>query len=309
MELAVIILNWNAHGDTIRCVHHISAWKRLRPTIWVVDNASANGSAEIIARECPDIRLVRNSANLGFAGGNNRGIAQSLSAGDMPILLLNNDASIEEEDVIHLLDTLQSEEQIGLVGPLLFDADAPHRLLAAGAKDPSLHHHSHVLDLTEGETVRVVECIPGTAILGRAEVFRTVGLLDEDFFFGSEIADLCLQAREHGYLSAVDTRARAFHALGRSSDFRDTLYTYYIIRNRFLLIRKFHSRWKALFYGFWTLYSVALSLKVRLGGKQHTARAIDLGLIDGLRGRFDGQNERVLSTYVGLATPDQEGHP
>jgi GT2 family glycosyltransferase len=133
--------------------------------------------------------------------------------------------------------------------------------------------------------------------------------LDEDFFFGSEIADLCLQAREHGYLSAVDTRARAFHALGRSSDFRDTLYTYYIIRNRFLLIRKFHSRWKALFYGFWTLYSLALSLKVRLGGKQHTARAIDLGLIDGLRGRFGGQNERVLSTCVGLAVPDQEGRP
>jgi GT2 family glycosyltransferase len=301
MELAIIILNWNAAADTVRCVRNVASWKRLQPAILVVDNGSADGSCEVIARECPEVHLIRNSTNLGFAGGNNRGIVEALSVGDAPILLLNNDAWIEENDVIRLLETLQANEQVGLIGPLLFDAGQRDRLLAAGSKDPSRHHHSHNPELPAGGPVHIVECVPGTVILGRAEVFRTVGLLDKDYFFASEVADLCLRARQHGYLSAVDTRARAFHDLGRSSKLRETLHSYYIIRNRFLLIRKFHRKWRVLFYGFWTLYSLALSIKVQLNGHLPAARAVRLGLFDGLRGQFGDQNERVLAITFGAA--------
>ncbi len=301
MELAVVILNWNAAADTIRCVRHVISWEHLKPRVWVVDNASTNGSTELISRECPDVHLIRNSANLGFAGGNNRAILEAISTGDAPILLLNNDAFVAEADIIRLLETLQSNERIGFIGPLLFDAEEEDRLLAAGGRDPARHHHSHILELTDGEPVRVVECVPGTIVMVRAEVFRKVGLLDEAYFFGSEVADLCMQASQHGYLSAIDTRARAFHSLSRSSQLRDTLHTYYIIRNRFLLIRKFHRTWRVLFYGFWTLYSLALSLKVQLSGKLATARAVRLGLLDGLRGRFGGQNERVLAVSADVS--------
>jgi GT2 family glycosyltransferase len=301
MELAIIILNWNAADDTIRCVRRITPWQRLRPTIWVVDNASTDNSVHTIERECPEVHLIRNSANLGFAGGNNRGITQALSSATegTPILLLNNDAWIEETDVITLLETLRGNEQIGIIGPLLFDAERRERLLAAGSKDPALHHHSHNYRLPVGGPVHIVECVPGTVIVGRAKVFHRVGLLDEDYFFGSEVADLCLRARQHGYLSAIDTRAKAFHDLGRSSVLRETLHAYYIVRNRFLLIRRFHQKWRVLFYGFWTLYSVALSAKVQLSGKRSTVRAIRLGLLDGLQGRFGGQNERVLAAVSG----------
>jgi GT2 family glycosyltransferase len=293
MELAIIILNWNAAADTIRCVRNIVSWKRLQPTVFVVDNASADDS-QVILREY-QVRLICNSTNLGFAGANNRGIEEALSSGGAPILLLNNDAWIEEDDVVRLLETLQANRQIGLVGPLLFDARQKDKLLAAGSKDPAWHHHSHIGELPSDGPVQIVECVPGTVIMARAEVFRAVGFLDEDYFFGSEVADLCLRARQHGYLSAIDTRARAFHDPRRSHQFRDTLYTYYIIRNRFLLIRKFHRKWQVLLYCFWTLYSLALSIKVRLSGKPSTARAICLGLGDGLRGRWGGQNERVLT--------------
>jgi GT2 family glycosyltransferase len=295
MELAVIILNWNAAADTIRCAQYVGKWERLRPGIWIVDNASTDNSAELILRECPYVRLIRNPTNLGFAGGNNRGIAESLAESSTSILLLNNDAFIEEDDVTLLVDTLRADDRIGFVGPLLFDADKKDRLLAAGGRDPVRHHHSHILKLTPGEPIRVVEYVPGTVVLGRADLFRTVGFLDEDYFFTMEVADLCVRARQRGYLSVVDARARAFHALSRSSSLRETLHAYYIIRNRFLFIRRFYARQKVLFYGFWTLYSLALSLKVRLTGKPAAARAIWMGLVDGLRGRFGGQNERVLS--------------
>lgn len=297
MELAIVILNWNAAADTVCCVRNVASWKRLQATILVVDNGSADDNCEIIARECPEARLIRNSTNLGFAGGNNRGIVEALSLfeeKDAPILLLNNDAWVEQDDVIRLLETLQANKQIGLVGPLLFDAHQKGRLLAAGSKNPARHHRSHNLELPANGPVHIVECVPGTVILGRAQVFRTVGLLDNDYFFASEVADLCLRARQHGYLSAIDTRAHAFHDLERSSKLRETLHTYYIIRNRFLLIRKFHRKWQVLFYGFWILYSLALSIKVQLNDNLPAARAIRLGLFDGLRGRFGDQNERVL---------------
>jgi GT2 family glycosyltransferase len=299
MELAIVILNWNAAADTVRCVREIFSWQRLRPTVWVVDNASTDDSLQMISRECPQIHLVRNSTNLGYAGGNNRGILGALSMGDAPILLLNNDAWVEESDVVRLLETLQANEHIGIIGPLLFDAEQKDRLIAAGSKNPALHHHSHNTRLPTDKPVQIVECVPGTVVVGRAKVFLEVGLLDVGYFYSSEVADLCLRASQHGYLSAIDTRARAFHHLGRSSEFRDTLYTYYIIRNRFLLIRKFHQKWKLLFYGFWTLYSLALSVTVLLNGEIATARAVRLGLIDGLQGRFGGQNKRVLALTVG----------
>lgn len=295
MELSIIILNWNAAADTIRCIRSIDAWKHLRPAIWVVDNGSTDGSTQVIAHECPNVHLICSPTNLGFAGGNNRGIVEALAAGDAPILLLNNDAFIEEEDVVRLLKTLEADEQIGFVGSLLLDADHKDQLLAVGGKNPVLHHHTHIDKVPGGEPVCIVEYVPGTVILVRAQVFRTVGLLDEDYFFSTEVADLCWRARQKGYHSVVDTRARAFHSLGRSSSLRDTLHTYYIIRNRFLFTRKYYRRGRIALDSFWTMYSLALAVKLVLSGKLATARAVRIGLLDGLHGRFGGQNERVLA--------------
>lgn len=295
MDLAVVILNWNAAADTVRCVREITAWERLEPIVLIVDNASTDNSISVITHQCPEARLVRNSVNLGFGGGNNRGIVESLSLGDAPILLLNNDASISENDVVRLLRSLKENDQVGFIAPLLFSDDKRDTLLAAGARNPAFHHHSHIREVPADGPVQIVDCVPGTVVLGRAEVFRQVGLLDESYFYGSEVVDLCLRARRAGYLSAIDARAQAYHDLDRSSAFRETLYPYYIVRNRFLLIRKFHHKRRLLLYGFWGLYSLALSAKERLEGNSPAARAIRLGLIDGLRGKFGNHNERVLA--------------
>jgi GT2 family glycosyltransferase len=295
MELTVVVLNWNAAKDTVNCVQQIVAWQHLNPAILVVDNASSDDSLKIIARECPTIQLISNAENLGFAGGTNRGISEALSVGNAPILLLNNDAFINEGDVIRLLETLEKNDKIGFIGPLLYDADKEDRLLSAGGKNPIKHHHTRILTLTPGEPVRSVEYVSGTAVIIRAEVFRRVGLLDEDYFFSTELADLCMRAREGGYRSAIDTRARAYHTISRSSGLRNTLYVYYIIRNRFIFIRNSPYRLKILFYIFWTTYSLMLSFKLYVSGKLATAQAVRIGLTDGLQGRYGGQNERVLS--------------
>jgi len=295
VDLIIILLNWNAAADTLRCLREISAWQALRPTVIVVDNASTDDSLARIAAEAAHVHLVCNETNLGFAGGNNRGLEAALALGEVPILLLNNDATISEADIATLLQVLAQRSEIGLIGPLLYDGQDKNRLLAAGSKDPSKHHHSHNHSLVNDDPVQIVECVPGTAIIGKAAVFRQAGLLDEAYFFSGEVADLCLRARQDGWLSAISHEARVYHTLERSSDFRSSLYPYYIIRNRFLLTRKFHQQLKIFFFAFWTLYSLALSLKVQATGQTSLAKAVRLGLIDGLQGRFGNQNERVLA--------------
>ena len=295
MDLAVIILNWNAADDTLRCINQVKAWQRLCPTTWVVDNASEDGSAEIIAQACPDVQLIRNSVNLGYAGGNNQALVKALAQSDAPLLLLNNDAVIDEDNVMKLLEILSVQPQIGFVGPLLFDTRQKDHLLTAGGQNIILHLSSHINQADTAETVKIVDYVPGTVMLGRAEAYRRIGLLDAAYFFSGELPDLAERARRQGILSAVNTEVRAYHAVDRSSKFRSTLYTYYIVRNRFLFIRKFGGPRKPFFYSFWMLYSLALALKVRFAGQRQTAKSVWLGLLDGLSGRFGGQNERILA--------------
>ena len=293
--VAVVILNWNAADDTINCLRGLTAFKHIQPQIWVVDNHSSDGSVDRLAAEYPHINLICSSTNLGYAAGNNRALVEIREQAIDLILLLNNDATIDEANLLRLVDALHSYPEIGIVGPMMFDADQPERLLNAGGQNPVLHLTSHVSFQAKYAPLQLVDYVPGTVMLARHEIFQKTGLLDEAYFFSAEIPDFCRRARHHGYLSAVVTQARAVHEVGRSSVFRESLYVYYIIRNRFRFIRKFYPRLKALLFGFWTIYSLALATKLQFDGKSYAVKAVLMGLGDGLRGRFGGQNERVLA--------------
>lgn len=293
-KIAVVILNWNAAEDTLDCIRNLAAFKRLQPKIWVVDNASSDGSADRIAAECPEVRLLLNPTNLGYAAGNNRALTDILAGGCELVLLLNNDAQIDETNLNRLVEAVQQYPEIGIAGPVMFDAEQPERLLNAGGQNPVLHLTSHVSRPAEHAPLQLVDYIPGTVMLARTEVFQKTGLLDEGYFFSGEIPDFCRRARQHGFLSATVTLSRAYHAVERSSAHRETLYIYYIIRNRFRFVRKFYPALRAGLLGFWTLYGLALATKLYLIGKTASAKAVMLGLTDGLRGRFGGQNEWVL---------------
>jgi GT2 family glycosyltransferase len=296
MSISVIVLNWNAAEDTLRCIRAVDTWRTLRPSLWIVDNASGDGSPDIIAREAPHVHLIRNATNQGFAGGNNRGIEAALRESQAPLLLLNNDAHIAESAVVTLLETLGAHPDIGFVGPLLFSESVPPQLLSAGGRSPIHHHHSHITAPPQTQAVFTVEYVPGTVLLINPAALKIAGLLNEDYFFTMEVAELCMRAARYGYRSAINPHAQATHALeARPSHLRKTLYAYYIIRNRFLLMRDIKPHPLPGFYIAWTLYSVALTLKLHVTGEKQAAQAIWLGLRDGLQGRFGGQNERVLA--------------
>lgn len=298
MDVAVVVLNWNAAADTIACLRPLLAWQKVRPFLIVVDNASQPADLAQIEQQLPTVHLIKNSENEGFSGGSNRGMAYALAQGDAPILLLNNDATIAETAVQQLSRTLDENPQIGLVVPQLLDENG--ELVAVGGKNPAFHLQTRVQGFATDAPVQEVETISGTAVLIRAEMLRQVGLLDERYFFSTEMADLSLRAKRHGFVCAVDRRATACHTVSRSAPLRNSLYVYYIVRNRLLFLAN-HYRWRLDLRAFWLAYTLALVLKLRLGGQPVTARAVWLALVDGVNGRFGGQNERVLAYCGGSA--------
>ncbi len=294
MLLDVVILNWNAPDDTLTCLHDLARWEATPLRLWAVDNASADDSVARIRTAFPHVAVLPSDRNLGFAGGNNLALRRALEAGATHILLLNNDATITESDLHRLMALLDAHPDLGILGPTLWDADAPERLLSAGGRDIVRHLVSHVRELPAEGEVRIVDYVPGACVLIRAAALRQVGLFDADYFFGGEMADLCARAHRAGWASAVAGDARALHRVARSSRLRAQLHIYYVLRNRFLFIRKFYRRTRWRWMLFWAGYGLYMAMLALAHRQPRRARAILLGVIDGWRGRYGGQNARVL---------------
>ncbi|MCX6992407.1 MAG: glycosyltransferase family 2 protein [Kiritimatiellaeota bacterium] len=323
MSLAVVILNWNQAAATIRCVEAVAAWTQVAPAIWVVDNASQDGSRDLIPKQCPRAQVLASDSNLGFAGGNNLALRQILSSRSDVVLLLNNDAVVAEDQVQHLMTELETHPRIGVVGPLLDERrglparSAPafakpalmgvgrlaqagqEKIFTAGGRDIARHlgtrHEYSSADLPAliaTHRLLDVDYVPGTVALVRAEVFRTVGLFDEDYFFSGEMADFCRRADAQGYASAICSRARAVHELGGGA--RSTLYRYYTLRNRFLYSRKFYSSRRVLYACLWSAVGLAMAARSLIQGRPAEARAAWHALRDGLAGRFGNRNELFM---------------
>jgi hypothetical protein len=295
MKLGVVVINWNALADSERCIREVLEWRlpgeAEPPSVWLVDNASDEpGVAELAAR-APAIRLVRSPINRGFGGANNLGISDALAARADAILLLNNDASLSGEALGRLVRTLRASPEIGVVGPSLWCGD---RLLSVGGRDVISHELTHVVPDRLPTGPVDVGYVPGTVALIRREVFEAIGMLDPDFFFSGELADFCLRARQAGFRCVVDPRARASHDIPRSADLRDTLHSYYVMRNRFLFVHKYAGAGRIRMYCVWIVRGARAALGALARGRLARARALALGLLDGVRGRFGGQNARVL---------------
>jgi hypothetical protein len=289
MNLAVVILNWNETEDTASCLRSVRAWSP-DASIWVVDNGSRPPGAEPIRSAFPDVHVISSPVNRGFAGGCNLGIKAAVKHGADAVLLLNNDATIDAAGVGALVATLAADPSVGIVGPLIRD-DTDH--FTAGGRDIAHHWVTHVRLQEPPPAVFDVDYVPGTIALVRTSLFETIGLLDEDYFFGGEMADLCLRARARGLRSVTEPAATGTHRLARSSGLRPVLHSYYIIRNRFLYLRKHHQGERARLSARWAARGFAAAIAAFGRGDRQRARAVALGVVDGLRGRFGGRNELI----------------
>lgn len=226
-HVTVIIVSFNTRAELLSCVGEAVAIPDA--DVVVIDNASSDGSADAVAAQFPEVRLIRNSKNVGFAPAVNQGMV----AGIGPyFLLLNSDTSGFATAIPKLADYLDSSADVGIVAPQLRHSDG--RLQPSGRDVPSRWDEAFwSLSLyrlmgkkgtdrffdpsRDYETTCDVEEVSGACFMTRREVLDRVGLLDAQFFFCFEDIDFCIRVRSAGYRVVYLANARLTHAWGLSA--------------------------------------------------------------------------------------------
>jgi GT2 family glycosyltransferase len=297
--LSVVVVCYGGEDLLRTCLRSIPArtGEKSVETI-VVDNASPDGTPDMVEREFPDMRLIRGEENLGFAAGNNR--ALRISRGDY-IMLLNPDAEIVPGTVEVCIDYLDAHASVSVVAPRILNPDGTLQFslrnfpTAANAIFEALLLHRLLPALTSrmAETVidpgyyeqeKAVEWASGAAFIARASTFAEIGGLDERYFLYSEETDWFTRLAEHGLDVVYLPNAVVIH---RSSDGRSPDLMCYSVTSRLLYAQTHLSRSSA------ALVRVVLGLGM-------LARLAAWSLI-AVSGR-DGARSRSRSYWVGLRT-------
>jgi GT2 family glycosyltransferase len=227
-DLSIVIVTFNARRDTLACLASVHAHPPARRwDLVVVDNRSADGTADAVAERWPDVRLIRLPENVGFARGNNIGI--KATAGRL-VLLLNSDTLVAEGQLETLCAALDGTPDTGAAGPGLID-DAGRQELSFGpmisplgevrqklrgsilARGPDILRRRIARDMRQR---RFVDWVSGACLLVRRDAAEQVGLLDERFFMYCEDVDFCAALRAAGYRILYVPQVEVTHLRGRS---------------------------------------------------------------------------------------------
>ncbi len=219
IDVSVCIANWNCRDMLRRCLESLHDQPQgIRLETIVVDNASTDGAADMVAEEFPEVHLVRNAANLGFSRANNQAAAQ---ARGRYLLFLNNDTVVPPDSLRRLFDYAEAHPQVGMIGPRLRDGEGKLQVsYRARPTVATLLHRTSLLRWTglfrpayrwyrrqdfDPESTREVETLMGAAMFMPRAVFREVGGWDEGYTFGVEDLDLSTRVgRSHALVYHPD---------------------------------------------------------------------------------------------------------
>lgn len=269
MDLALIVVSYNTRDLTRGCLTSAyAALERaaLKGAVWVVDNASTDGSAEMIRASFPEARLLESGENLGFGRGANLAL-EAIAASSAPprhVMILNPDTVVEPDALGRLVRTLDECPEAGVVGPRLSYADGSFQHSAF--RFPTLamlllefwplNHRLANSRLNGRYPRRLYEAgrpFPidhplGAAFVVRWEAARQVGFFDPAFFMYCEEVEWCLRLKRAGWGIYCEPRARIIHLEGRAThQFREAMLVE-LWRSRFILFGKHYPppyRWLA----------------------------------------------------------------
>jgi len=221
-RITVIIPHWNGWSILEPCLRSLAACTYSNLKIIVVDNASSDDSVALVNQNFPNVRVIENSRNLGFAGGCNVGLK---SAETDYFLILNNDTTHDPDCINQLVTQMESDSRIAAVQPKILSAQNPQIYDYAGgvgglmdvlAFPFALGRIFTTMEKDEGfyDIPRDIFWASGTALLLRASALEEVGLFDEDFFAHMEEIDLCWRLQNAGWRIVNAPAARVYHHSG-----------------------------------------------------------------------------------------------
>lgn len=236
-SVAIIIPNWNGSDVISQCLASLELLKHPADII-VVDNGSTDNSVEIIKSKHPKITLLEFADNAGFAGGVNRGIKYALEHNYSYVALFNNDAVAKKDWLSELVNQFDTNEKIGIVTGKLMRSDKIHIDSTGdfytiwGLPYPRGRNQKD-----EGQYNKVEEVFgaSGGASLYKAELFKDIGLFDEDFFAYYEDVDISFRAQMAGWKIVYTPKAIAYHAVGGTSSKMGDFTRFHSAKNFLLL--------------------------------------------------------------------------
>jgi hypothetical protein len=232
VELSIIIVNWNSAGLLRKCLESILSRSTIRDLeVLVIDNASYDGSAEMIAMEFPSVNFIQSEQNGGFAGANNLAFQQSRGKN---VLFLNPDTELVGDALRTMLSVLNARQDAGVVGPKLVNPDLSVQMDCMRAF-PSILNQLIDSSLTRkifgkfnfGGVKAVLEdrdnpveaeMLPGTCVMLRRDVFDQVGRFNERYFMYAEDVELSYRVKNVGRTNYYVASAVVIHHGGRSSE-------------------------------------------------------------------------------------------
>lgn len=239
MDTSIVIVNWNGARLLPACLDAVRAQTREPGEVIVVDNASTDDSLALLTTRYPEVRLLRYTKNLGFAGGMNAGIAASRGA---LVIALNNDAIPAPGWLAALVAPLETIPTLGSTMSTMVFAHAPERIAAAGI---AVYRNGLALDDLLGvplaalsSTLRPIFGPTGGAAAYRRAMLDDIGHFDEDFFLYLEDVDLAWRARLRGWSSLHVPEALVTHLYSASSGQGSPLKRFHLARNRLWTLRK-----------------------------------------------------------------------
>lgn len=227
-DVSVVVVSFNTRSLLEACLQALVSSEGVQLEVFVVDNASTDGSADMVARQFPAVTLVRSPANRGFAAANNLAIPRSRGR---YVLLLNPDTVVQPRTVATLAAFLDAHAGVGITGPRVLNADGS--LQSCGYWYPTLlreirlsKHVNRILRAVLGDQPpdpdptrpTAVDWVDGCCLMIRREVIGRIGLLDEQYFLYAEELDWCRSARKTGWHIVTCPTAEMTHLRGRSTD-------------------------------------------------------------------------------------------
>ncbi len=227
-EVSAVVVSYNSAAYLPDCLHSLRS-EGVADRV-VVDNASSDGSAQVVRASDPAATVVETGANLGFGSAANRGVAATLSP---YVLILNPDTVVEPGTVKALSQALDSDPGLAVVGPRIENLDGslypsvrrfPNLAVAFGHAFLGLvwpanpySRRYRMLDWGHEHPAADVDWVGGACFLVRRAAFDVVGGFDEAFFMYVEDVDLCWRLGRAGWRIGYEPAGRVVHALGGSS--------------------------------------------------------------------------------------------
>jgi GT2 family glycosyltransferase len=259
MKLSVIIVNYNVKYFLEQCLHSVrAAGKNINMEVYVVDNASVDGSVAMLQKKFPEIKLILNRQNVGFSKANNQAI--HASKGEY-VLLLNPDTVVQEDTFEKCIAFMDSHLNAGGLGVRMIDgkgnflpeskramptpAVAFYKTFGLARLFPRSKKFGqyHLSYLSETETNKV-DILPGAFMLMRRETLDKVGLLDEDFFMYGEDIDLSYRIKQGGYHNYYFPETTIIHYKGESTKKTSVNYVFVFYQAMLIFARKHFSKRK-----------------------------------------------------------------